>query len=93
MITWQTQPDQATATYFDGSLTIRMLLSAIPSTDTILPYVPSPEEMKAEAIASIDAQLVALDIKRIRPTAEGDTVYLAKLNEQAVALRSQRSAL
>ena len=43
--------------------------------------------------AAIDAQLSALDIKRIRPTAEGDTAYLATLNDQAVALRAQRAAL
>lgn len=28
-------------------------------------------------------------MKRIRPLAEGDSVYLAKLNKQVVALRGQ----
>lgn len=39
--------------------------------------------------APIKAQIAALDLKRIRPLAEGDTVYLAKLNEQIKALRAQ----
>ena len=39
--------------------------------------------------APIITQLAALDLKRIRPLAEGDTVYLANLNTQIVALRSK----
>lgn len=39
--------------------------------------------------APLKAQIAALDLKRIRPLAEGDTAYLAKLNEQIVALRAQ----
>src|ERR1019366_6675833 len=53
----------------------------------------TPEQVKAQAQATIDAQLLALDIKRIRPTTEGDTAYLATLNAQAVALRAQRATL
>jgi len=59
---------------------------------------PSAKEMRdawiaiqnKEFNAPIDAQLAAIDDKRIRPLAEGDTVYLAKLNKQAIALRAQR---
>lgn len=49
--------------------------------------VPNPriEELKSE--------LAALDIKRIRPTAEGDTDYLTVLNAQAVAIRAELQAL
>jgi len=57
------------------------------NTPTPVPPQPNP------AIAAIDAQLAALDIKRIRPTAEGDTIYLATLNQQAVDLRTQRAML
>lgn len=44
---------------------------------------------KEAANAPIKAQLAALDMKRIRPLAEGDSAYLAKLNEQVKALRGQ----
>ena len=53
----------------------------------VAPPQPNP------AIAVIDAQLAALDIKRIRPVAEGDTAYLATLNQQAADLRAQRALL
>lgn len=49
--------------------------------------VPNPR------IAELKSELAALDIKRIRPTAEGDTAYLATLNAQAVALRAELQAL
>ena len=39
--------------------------------------------------ASIKAQIAALDLRRIRPLAEGDTEYLATLNAQIAELRSQ----
>jgi len=38
--------------------------------------------------APILAQMDALDIKRIRPIAEGDTAYLATLNSKILALRA-----
>lgn len=44
-------------------------------------------------IAELKAELSVLDIKRIRPTAEGDTAYLITLNAQAVALRAELKAL
>jgi len=49
--------------------------------------VPNPR------IAEIKNELVALDIKRIRPVAEGDTAYLTTLNAQAVALRAELQGL
>jgi len=54
---------------------------------------PTPEELKAQQIATIKAQLAELDSKRIRPLAEGDVEYLATLNAQAVALRAELQAL
>ena len=49
--------------------------------------VPNPR------IAELKAELTTLDIRRIRPTAEGDTAYLITLNAQAVALRAELQAL
>ena len=54
------------------------------------PIIPEPPNPR---IAELEAELAALDIKRIRPTAEGDTAYLATLNAQAVALRAELQAL
>ena len=53
-------------------------------TFTLSPVVPVPPTQD-----QIKAELAALDLKRIRPTAEGDAAYLATLNAQAVALRGQ----
>ena len=49
--------------------------------------VPNPR------IDQIKQELAALDAKKIRPLAEGDTAYLATLNEQTVALRTELEAL
>lgn len=45
------------------------------------------EKEKQEFNGKIIAQLDALDKKRIRPLAEGDTEYLKGLNEQIIKLR------
>lgn len=42
-----------------------------------------------DAVLSIKAKIQDIDQKRIRPLAEGDAVYLAKLNKQIIALREQ----
>lgn len=44
-------------------------------------------------IAELKCELAALDIKRIRPIAEGDTAYLITLNAQAAALRAELKIL
>ena len=49
--------------------------------------VPNPR------IAEIKADLLALDMKRIRPLAEGGTEYLATLNAQVLVLRNELAAL
>jgi len=49
--------------------------------------IPNPR------IAEIKSELTAIDAKRIRPIAEGDTAYLATLNAQAVALREELATL
>ena len=57
--------------------------------ETPPPEYPTPNPR----IAELKAELAALDIKRIRPTAEGDTAYLTTLNAQAVVLRAELQAL
>lgn len=37
----------------------------------------------------IIAEIAQLDLKRIRPLAEGDSAYLATLNDQIAALRAK----
>jgi len=49
----------------------------------------TPAQITEQHNAPIIAQLNALDIKRIRPLAEGDAAYLADLNAQIVTLRGQ----
>lgn len=49
--------------------------------------VPNPR------IDQIKAELVALDAKKIRPLAEGDTDYLATLNAQTRMLRDELRSL
>lgn len=48
---------------------------------------------RTEEVAQILGELAALDVKRIRPLAEGDTAYLATLNKQAVELRAKLKEL
>ena len=69
-------------------------------THTTIPK-PTPEQLALDAEEyqvyktketrndSIKAQIALLDSKRVRSLAEGDTVYLANLNAQIVALRAQ----
>lgn len=70
-----------------------------PNDDNYEPGIPAgcvlrveetvPPPSKDALNAPIKALLAALDVKRVRSVAEGDTVYLTKLNEQAVALRAK----
>ena len=48
-------------------------------------WVPNKDRLNAP----IKEKIAALDMKRIRPLAEGNTAYLANLNTQIVALRSK----
>lgn len=57
--------------------------------------VPEQPQKTAEEIRIevIKAELAAIDIKRIRPLAEGDAVWLKTFNDQAVALREELNTL
>lgn len=72
----------------DGSFE-SCLVSALPTDSVIDPADP----VENPRIAEIKAELIALDIKRIRPLAEGDADYLATLNSQAIALRDELTVL
>ena len=89
---WKLSHDgkSASRTLDNGCMESRLIHAIDPiELASALPADPIPNP----ALAVIDSQLAALDIKRIRPTAEGDAAYLATLNAQAVALRAQRAAL
>lgn len=55
--------------------------------DVVIVPPPTPR------IAELKSELAALDQRRIRPMAEGDTDYLATLNAQAVTLREELKGL
>lgn len=52
-------------------------------------WLKNPAREKNEFNAAIKKQIEALDIKRIRPLAEGDALFLDGLNKQIAALRAQ----
>ena len=47
------------------------------------------QHQETRRLEIIKAQIAVLDLRRIRPLAEGDAEYLADLNAQIVALRAQ----
>lgn len=53
--------------------------------DQLRSVPPSKESINAPILA----QIVQLDVKRIRPLAEGDSVYLARINAQIKELRAK----
>lgn len=53
----------------------------------------APPEVQVDRKAEIIAQIAALDLKRIRPMAEGDTIFLGRLTIQIKALRDELKAL
>lgn len=55
----------------------------------IQPYTLSISERRS----AIQSKLSVLDTKRIRPMAEGDTEFLAKLNAEAITLREELAKL
>ena len=74
----------------DGlSRTSGLASALVPEGAEILPADPVPNPR----IDQIKQELAALDARKIRPLAEGDTAYLATLNSQTVALRTELGAL
>lgn len=67
--------------------------------DGVLVPKPAPTEAELahlarfERIAQLKDALTAIDLKRVRPMAEGDADYLAQLNAQAATLRAELQTL
>lgn len=56
--------------------------------------IPTPADpIPNPRIAQIKQELAALDARKIRPLAEGDTAFLATLNAQTLVLRNELAAL
>jgi len=53
----------------------------------------SAEIIKARRIREIKAELYGLDLKRIRPLAEGDLAYLESINAEVATLREEMRGL
>jgi len=58
-----------------------------------VPPEPTAEELKAQRIAEIKAELAALDVKSIRPMREGETVRVVEIIAHITALRVELSNL
>ena len=69
-----------------GCIAITDEEAAILSAPAVDPNAPNPR------IAEIKAELDALDFKKIRPLASGDTEYLAILQAQTVVLQAALKA-
>ena len=52
-------------------------------------WIPDPVIQKEILNAPIKSQIAALDAKRVRPLAEGDSAHLRYLNDKIAALRSK----
>jgi len=81
--------------HFIDSITFECLLpvGSVPITDEEAAELNPQPDSENPRITEIKNELAALDIKRIRPVAEGDTAYLATLNTQALVLRAELQGL
>lgn len=62
---------------------------SVVSDDVYVSMLAAQPKTVEELNAPIKAQIAILDLKRIRPLAEGDTGYLAQINDQIKALRAK----
>jgi hypothetical protein len=81
--------DNACIPFAEGNTDYQAYLQWLSEGNAPEPANPVPNPR----IAEIKNELAALDIKRIRPVAEGDAAYLAMLNAQALALRTELQGL
>ena len=93
---WSEVEDHRGETWFDAvGVEVRIeALGPIPSglVQTV-PAAVAAANTKSARIAQLKSDLAALDFKKIRPLAEGDTVYLTTLNAQSATLRAELLAL
>ena len=87
--------DKTNAVHFLDAASFAYLLpdGSVEITDAEAAKLQPTNTPRTEEVAQILGELAALDVKRIRPLAEGDTAYLATLNKQAVELRAKLKEL
>lgn len=93
---WSEIEDHRGERWFDstGKSVIIEVLGAVQSgLSVVVPDAISAEKTKADRIAQILLELAALDLKKIRPLADGDLAYLATLNAQSETLRTELATL
>ena len=101
MITWQTDSTGLGAHYTDGDgVTHGMMLSAIPSTDTILPYIapePTPQELIAALLVTIQEYIDSKAQAKGYDNANSCISYLTSSNPtwaaDATSMRNWRDAV
>ena len=73
----------------DGEAAGKIISSDVNGAPCLIDPPPAPNPR----IAEINAELTALDFRKIRPIATGDTKFLATLNAQSDALRNELKGL
>lgn len=81
--------DGAAIPFADGNRDYEDYKSWLSGGNTPEPADPIPNPR----VDQIKQELAALDVKRIRPLAEGDADYLATLNAQTLTLRNELKEL
>lgn len=66
-----------------------MVLMSAAEVDTHINPVLTATEIASQHNAPILAEMNVLDLKRVRPLAEGDAAYLAELNQKILILRAK----
>jgi hypothetical protein len=75
--------------YWDAKAGKQKERDATPEEQAEIDARRSAPPSKASINEPIIAEIAQLDLKRIRPLAEGDSAYLATLNAQIAALRAK----
>jgi hypothetical protein len=93
MTPWKLSIDGLSATrYLDDGISMESrMIESIPEEE-LATAIPADPTLNPR-ISEIKSELASLDIRRIRPLAEGDTSYLATLNAQVLALRTELATL
>lgn len=81
--------DSASIPFCDGNIDYQDFLKWNKEQPIPLDLNSTIEIPKPDPNIAIKEQIAVLDLKRIRPLAEGDTAYLKTLNDQIITLRSK----